>query len=152
MSTYCYEYPRPAVTVDIVLFRRERGGLEVLVIQRASDPYKGKWAFPGGYVNDMEPLERAAARELEEETGISGIELEQVGAFGDPGRDPRGHTISVAFAGFVGHAVEARAADDAEDARWLPVHEARGLAFDHDQMLERALGAMGFAGGQRQKS
>lgn len=144
MASYCYDYPRPAVTVDVVLFRRLEGRLEVLLVQRGSEPYAGRWAFPGGYVEEMEPLESAATRELREETGVSEIDLRQIGAFGDPGRDPRGHTISVAFAGFLGHAVEVKGADDAREARWVPVSEARDLAFDHDRMLARALEAMGF--------
>ena len=143
MGTFCYEYPRPAVTVDVVLFQKIEGKLEVLLVQRGSDPYAGKWAFPGGYVEEMEPLDRAASRELEEETGVKGVELRQIGAFGDPGRDPRGHTVSIAFSGVVDRRTGVRGSDDARDARWVPLDEAHGLAFDHDQMLRRALEAMG---------
>jgi 8-oxo-dGTP diphosphatase len=142
--TFCYDYPRPAVTVDIILFRRQAGRLEVLLIQRGSEPHRGRWAFPGGYVDEMEPLDAAARRELEEETGLTGIALRQIGAFGDPGRDPRGHTISIAWAGFVARAVSAAAADDAADLKWTAVDDAAGLAFDHDAMLVRALETMGF--------
>src|SRR5689334_11906545 len=87
-KSYCYDYPRPAVTVDIILFHHDGQRIEVLLIKRARPPFKGTWAFPGGFVDKDESLERAAARELKEETGLAGIRLEQLGAFGDPGRDP----------------------------------------------------------------
>ena len=96
---YTYEYPRPAVTVDVVLFTIRAGDLAVLMIRRGGAPFKGHWALPGGFVEENESLERAASRELKEETGIEQAALEQLGAFGDPGRDPRGHTVSVAFYG-----------------------------------------------------
>src|SRR5215470_16076449 len=86
---YCYRHPRPAVTADIVLFRLPGDEIQVLLVRRANSPYKGRWALPGGFVDEDEPLEHAAARELEEETGITRVRLEQVGAFGNPGRDPR---------------------------------------------------------------
>ena len=98
---YCYDHPRPALTVDIVLFHRSGVDIEVLLIKRAREPFKGRWAFPGGFVDKDESLEAAAARELREETGLHGIKLEQLAAFGDPGRDPRGHTVSVVFYGTV---------------------------------------------------
>ena len=101
---HCYDHPRPAVTVDIVLFHRLKRGERVLLIRRKRDPFKGRWCLPGGFVDDNESLEAAASRELFEETGLSGIELEQIGAFGDPGRDPRGHTVSVVFAACPGTA------------------------------------------------
>jgi len=94
-TKYCYDHPRPAVTVDVVLLCRRP--LEVLLIKRGRPPFKGSWALPGGFVDKAESLEAAAARELLEETGIDGIQLKQIGAFGGPGRDPRGHTISVAY-------------------------------------------------------
>jgi ADP-ribose pyrophosphatase YjhB (NUDIX family) len=94
---YCYDFPRPAVTVDIVLFAGSENSIEVLLIKRARPPFKGRWAFPGGFVDSDESLDDAAGRELVEETGITGIKLNQLGAFGDPGRDPRGHTVSIVF-------------------------------------------------------
>src|SRR5690242_1603604 len=93
---YCYEYPRPAVTVDIVIVTRERRP-RVLLIRRKHDPFAGVWAIPGGFVDMDESLEAAARRELREETGVEVAELEQLHAFGDPGRDPRGRTIAVAY-------------------------------------------------------
>lgn len=141
---HCYDHPRPAVTVDIVLFHRLKRGERVLLIQRKRDPFKGHWAFPGGFVDDNESLEAAASRELFEETGLSGIELEQIGAFGDPGRDPRGHTVSVVFAALLEDQPKPAAADDAEDARWHSVSKHPPLAFDHKKILlaarERILG------------
>jgi 8-oxo-dGTP diphosphatase len=136
---YCYEYPRPSVTVDIILFHRAGERTEVLLIKRARDPFKGAWAFPGGFVDEDESLERAAARELKEETGLEGIKMEQLAAFGDPGRDPRGHTVSVAFVALLDRPAEAAGADDAEDARWHSALRPPRLAFDHKKILRRAL-------------
>ena len=135
---YCYDYPRPSVTVDIVLFNRAAEALEVLLIKRAREPFKGRWALPGGFVDEDESLEAAAARELKEETGLYGISLEQVGAFGDPGRDPRGHTVSIAFASLLENRPEAKADDDAEDARWHSVARLPKLAFDHKKIIRLA--------------
>jgi 8-oxo-dGTP diphosphatase len=139
---YTYEYPRPAVTVDVVLFTIRAGDLAVLMIRRGGPPFKGHWALPGGFVEENETLERAAARELQEETGLVQTQLEQLGAFGDPGRDPRGHTVSVAFFAFVVAATRPVAADDAADAQWVPlatIMRAR-VAFDHSRII--ALAAM----------
>lgn len=146
---HCYEYPHPAVTVDIALFRKRGDSLEVLLIKRAKNPFKGKWAFPGGFVDENEPLDVAARRELEEETGLSGIDLTQFGAFGDPGRDPRGHTISIAYSGFVEDERAAAAADDAEEAEWFPVDAPPELAFDHHKILAAALVHLPFVPGSR---
>jgi 8-oxo-dGTP diphosphatase len=138
-GAYCYDHPRPAVTVDIVLFYRTRSRLEVLLIKRARDPFKGLWAFPGGFVDENESLEDAASRELFEETGLSRIHLEQIGAFGDPGRDPRGHTVSVVFAAVLDRRILAQAADDASDAEWHSARRPPKLAFDHQKILRLAL-------------
>jgi 8-oxo-dGTP diphosphatase len=136
---FCYEHPRPAVTVDIVLFHLFQGRPQVLLIKRAREPFKGLWAFPGGFVDENESLEDAAARELQEETGLSGIKIEQIGAFGDPGRDPRGHTISIAFAAVLDARRDAHAADDASDAQWHSALRPPKLAFDHKKILKVAL-------------
>ena len=107
------------MTVDIVLFRRgEDDQIEVLLIERAREPFKNKWAFPGGFVDKDESLESAAARELKEETGLARTRFEQLAAFGDPGRDPRGHTVSIAFTALLKGRYEAKASSDAADARW----------------------------------
>jgi len=135
---FCYQFPRPAVTVDIVLFHRLQR-LEVLLIKRRKEPFKDRWAFPGGFVDENESLENAAARELQEETGLKGIKLEQIGAFGDPGRDPRGHTVSVVFAAVLEKRQEARAADDASDAQWHSARRPPKLAFDHQKILKIAI-------------
>lgn len=115
---FTYPFPRPSVTCDVVAFTMRGDDLAVLLIQRKDEPFKGCWALPGGFVNENEALERAAARELEEETGITGLRLEQLGAFGDPGRDPRGHTITIAYVAFLAHEVATVAGDDAADAEW----------------------------------
>jgi 8-oxo-dGTP diphosphatase len=128
------------VTVDVVLLRRgKRRRLEVLLIKRGRPPFKGKWAFPGGFISESEPLEEAARRELLEETGIAAAHLEQLGAFGDPGRDPRGHTVSVAFGCLIDGEVKAEAADDAADVDWHPARRPPPLAFDHALILHAAL-------------
>jgi 8-oxo-dGTP diphosphatase len=137
---YCYEHPRPSVTVDIVLFYCAAGdSKEILLIKRGHEPFKGQWALPGGFVDKDESLERAALRELEEETGIRRVRLEQFGAFGDPGRDPRGHTVSVGFTAFLKKCPQAKADDDAEDARWHSVTKLPPLAFDHKKLIRAAL-------------
>jgi 8-oxo-dGTP diphosphatase len=127
---YTYEYPHPSVTVDMVVFTLRGDDLAVLLIKRKNDPFKGHWALPGGFVDENEALERAAARELEEETGLTHPRFEQLGAFGDPGRDPRGHTVSVAYLSYIGaERAVITAGDDAAEAKWhslaeldLPVH------------------------------
>jgi 8-oxo-dGTP diphosphatase len=148
---YCYEYPRPSVTVDIVLFHRAGERIEVLLIKRARDPFKGAWAFPGGFVDEDESLDRAAARELKEETGLAGVAMEQLAAFGDPGRDPRGHTVSVAFAALLDRPAEAAGADDADEARWHSARRPPRLAFDHKKILRKALDRVFGATGEDKK-
>jgi len=129
------------VTVDAVLFARRQSRWQVLLIRRGHDPFAGHWAFPGGFVNEDEPLDHAVARELQEETGLSGVKLAQLGAFGDPGRDPRGHTISVVYWGRVNaRLVKPQAADDAAEVGWHPVDDPPSLAFDHAKILKVALG------------
>lgn len=137
---YCYDHPRPAVTVDIVLFRRAKRGAHVLLIKRKREPFKGQWALPGGFVDENESLEAAAARELREETGLDEIQLTQIGAFGEPGRDPRGQTVSVAFGAVIDGFPETEAADDAEEVAWHAVARPPALAFDHRKILRVACG------------
>jgi 8-oxo-dGTP diphosphatase len=136
---YCYPHPRPSVTADVACFVEEDGRLTLLLIQRGHDPFAGRWALPGGFVNEDEALDAAALRELEEETGVTGVAIEQFGAYGDPGRDPRGHTVTVAFLARLDARVEAVGADDATSARWFPVDELPPLAFDHDRVIADAV-------------
>src|ERR1700733_12613629 len=119
---YAYENPRPAVTVEACIFTMHGDDLAVLLIRRDAQPYRGLWSLPGGLVEENESLERAARRELVEGTGLSGVGLEQLAAFGDPGRDPRGHSISIIFLTFI-HAQAAlvNAGDDASKAAWHPL-------------------------------
>jgi 8-oxo-dGTP diphosphatase len=132
---YCYEYPRPAVTVDIVIVTRERRP-RVLLIRRKHDPFEGMWAIPGGFVDMDEALDDAARRELREETGVEVARLEQLHTFGDPGRDPRGRVIAVAYLARVRAAdVNPEAADDAAAVGWHRLDQLPPLAFDHDQIL-----------------
>lgn len=121
---YTYPFPRPAVTCDCVVFTMRADDLAVLLVRRKEEPFRGLWALPGGFVNENERLERAAARELAEETGITGVKLEQIGAFGDPGRDPRGHTITIAYMTFLVAEAAITAGDDAAAVEW---HAFRAL-------------------------
>ncbi len=134
-------YPKPSVTVDVVLFTFTQGDLRVLLIRRKREPFKGLWALPGGFVEPNEKLEDAAARELYEETGLQGIYLEQLYTFGDPGRDPRGWTISVAYFAIVSADMTAavHAGDDAGEADWFDVYRLPPLAFDHERIVRYAL-------------
>jgi 8-oxo-dGTP diphosphatase len=141
---WAYDWPRPAVTVDVALFtvagslRQLR--LHLLLIRRDAEPYRGKWALPGGFVRADEDLPAAAARELAEETGITEAYLEQVVALGTPGRDPRGHTVTVVWVGLVpGDRRELCATGDAAAARWFDVADLPELAFDHAELMRAAL-------------
>jgi 8-oxo-dGTP diphosphatase len=135
-----YEYPRPALTVDCVVFGVDANDLRVLLIQRALPPFEGKWALPGGFVRIDETLEDAARRELEEETGLRKVFLEQLYTFGAVDRDPRERIVSVAYYALVNlrdHQVHA--ATDARDAAWFGVNDVPRLAFDHADILQTAL-------------
>lgn len=141
LGRYRYEYPRPAVTVDVVVLRVVADRLDVLLIRRKHDPWQGRWALPGGFVEIDEPLEVAARRELAEETGLADVPVEQLGAFGDPDRDPRGRVITVAYTAVIraGRDVRAVAGDDAADARWFDVDALPMLAADHGRILAFAV-------------
>ena len=134
---FCYDYPRPAVTVDIVILSGEVP--DVLLIQRKHPPFEGYWALPGGFIEMEESLEVSALRELEEETGVTNVPLTEVGAFGDPLRDPRGRVITIAYAAVVEKPLNIKAGSDASEASWFPSTELPRLAFDHSQIIRKAL-------------
>jgi 8-oxo-dGTP diphosphatase len=137
--TYTYEYPRPALTVDCVVFGLDEQDLKVLLVRRGGQPFAGRWALPGGFVNMDETLDAAARRELEEETGLRIRLLEQLHTFGAVHRDPRGRVVTVAYYALVRLADHTLlAASDACDARWHSVHRPPRLAFDHADILRVA--------------
>src|SRR5260221_11539430 len=134
------KYERPSVTVDVVMMSLRQRDLQVLLIKRRSWPFEGMWAIPGGFVNIDESLETAAKRELQEETGVEDVYLEQLYTFGDPGRDPRTRVITVVyFALLNSDHLQVRAADDAVEVGWFSVYHLPPLAFDHAQILNYAL-------------
>ncbi len=136
---YTYDYPHPAVTVDIVIFTLRQDELKVLLIKRARSPFRGEWALPGGFVNLDESLDAAARRELEEETGVAGVYLEQLYTFGTPDRDPRERVITVAYYALIpSDRIVLQAATDAEGVSWFGMEELPELAFDHAAILETA--------------
>jgi len=139
MPKYTYDYPRPSVTVDIVIITDEQDP-HVLLIRRKNEPFRGKWAIPGGFVDMDEALAAAARRELREETGIRAPRrLEQLHTFGDPDRDPRGRTISVAYIAVVdARKIKPQAADDAAEVGWHRLMRPPALAFDHGRILAEA--------------
>src|SRR5437879_4429768 len=137
---YTYQYPRPALTVDCVVFGFDDGELKVLLIERGLEPFKGRWALPGGFVRVQETLDDAARRELAEETGLKKVFLEQLFTFGDLDRDPRERVVSVAYYALVKLSDHrAKAATDAANAEWFRVSELPKLAFDHADIVATAL-------------
>src|ERR1051325_729229 len=133
---HSYQYPRAALTVDCVVFGLDESELKVLLIERALEPFKGKWALPGGFVRVDETLDDAARRELAEEAGLKNVFLEQLYTFGDVNRDPRERVVSVAHYALVKLTdFNTRAATDAADARWFPISKVPKLAFDHSNIL-----------------
>lgn len=135
-----YSYARPALTADVVALARIGGARHVLLIRRGSEPFAGSWALPGGFVDEGERPEDAARRELAEETGITYAgALTLVGVYGDPGRDPRGWTVSVAYSAFFDVPGAAAGGDDAAEARWFPLDGLPPLAFDHREIVADAV-------------
>jgi 8-oxo-dGTP diphosphatase len=130
---------RHAVSVDVVIFSLREGDLKVLLIRRAAPPFKGKWAIPGGFVRANESLEEAALRELEEETGVRNVYLEQLYTFGAPKRDPRGRIITVAYFALVADDVSPHAGREASETQWHSMYDLPELAFDHADILKYAL-------------
>jgi 8-oxo-dGTP diphosphatase len=135
---YTYKYPRPAVTADCVVVTREADP-KVLLIQRGGEPFKGCWAFPGGFLEMDETTEECAIRELEEETGLVVKGLRQIGAYSKVDRDPRGRTITVAYLAIVDAPIAVKGLDDAAKAEWFPIAALPPLAFDHADIMKDAL-------------
>ncbi len=137
---YCYDYPHPAVTTDIVIFTVIDDALKVLLIKRRDEPFKDHWAIPGGFLDMDENLDECAQRELEEETGIRDVYLEQLYTYGDVDRDPRERVISVAYYALISREGQhIQAGDDAAEAEWFDVDDLPKLAFDHARVMEMAI-------------
>ena len=137
-GNYTYEYPRPSVTADCVVFGTDGHELSVLLIERGQEPFKGCWAIPGGFMDMDEDAEACACRELEEETGLTDVHMEQIGAFTEVDRDPRGRTVSIAYLAVI-KKTEVKGADDAAQAAWFPIGNLPPLAFDHEKILRAAV-------------
>lgn len=136
-----HEVPVARVTVDLVIFTVRDNALQVLLVERGGPPFKGQWALPGGFVGKRETLEEAARRELEEETGIHDLYLEQLYTFGDPGRDPRGRTVTVAYFALI-RSAPVHAATGGAAVEWFPAARLPKLAFDHAEILQAAIGRL----------
>ena len=134
---YTYEYPRPAVTADCVVITKEKEP-KVLLIQRGHEPFKGCWAFPGGFMNMDETTEQCAVRELEEETGLKVADIQQIGAYSKVDRDPRGRTVTVAYLAIIEKPEAVKGLDDAAKAQWFPISDLPKLAFDHEEIMRDA--------------
>jgi 8-oxo-dGTP diphosphatase len=140
---YCYDYPRPAVTTDICLFTVVDDDLRILLIKRGGEPFKGSWALPGGFLGETETLDQCAARELQEETGVTDAHLEPFATFSDPDRDPRGRTITAAYLALVPAADHIlQSGSDADEAKWHSVTRLPKLAFDHREIIKAARQAL----------
>ena len=135
---FCYKYPHPSVTADCVIFGFDGVAIKILLIQRGIEPFKGKWAFPGGFMKMDETAEECARRELEEETGLKNAAVEQFHTFSDVNRDPRKRVITVAHYALV-KLSDVNGGDDAASARWFAMDEVPSLAFDHDRILRMAV-------------
>ena len=135
---YTYEYPRPAVTADCIVITKESEP-KVLLIERGDEPFKGCWAFPGGFMNMDETTEQCAIRELEEETGLKVNKVYQIGAYSKVDRDPRGRTITVAYLAIIDEPVAVTGQDDAAKAGWWPLSDLPHLAFDHYEIMQEAI-------------
>lgn len=136
--SFTYKYPRPAVTADVAVITTEQEP-KVLLIQRGNEPYKGHWAFPGGFMDMDETTEQCAIRELEEETGLKVSEVKQIGAYSKVDRDPRGRTITVAYLARIANAEKVNGQDDAAKAEWFPINNLPPLAFDHEDIMKDAI-------------
>ena len=135
---YTYKYPRPAVTADCIVITKEAEP-KVLLIERGDEPFKGCWAFPGGFMNMDETTEQCAIRELEEETGLEVNEVHQIGAYSKVDRDPRGRTVTVAYLAIIDALMDVSGQDDAAKAHWFPLSALPELAFDHEDIMHDAV-------------
>ena len=135
---YTYKYPRAAVTADCIVVARESEP-KVLLIERGDEPFKGCWAFPGGFMNMDETTEQCAIRELEEETGLKVSKVHQIGAYSKVDRDPRGRTVTVAYLAIVDVSMIVKGQDDAANAEWWSLSALPKLAFDHDEIMRDAV-------------
>lgn len=139
-TTHTYEYPRPALTSDIVVFGYDGRQLHILLVERGLEPFKGLWALPGGFMHIDETIDQCAQRELREETSVSGAYLRQFGVFSDVHRDPRGRVVTVAFLALVSKSdYQLVAGDDASKAEWFVHDELPPLAFDHSKIIAEAM-------------
>lgn len=136
--SYTYKYPRPAVTADCIVITKEAEP-KVLLIQRGDEPFKGTWAFPGGFMNMDETTEQCAIRELEEETGLRVSDVHQIGAHSKVDRDPRGRTITVAYLAVINEPIAVTGQDDAAKAEWWLLSDLPHLAFDHYDIMQDAV-------------
>jgi 8-oxo-dGTP diphosphatase len=138
---YIYDWPRPMVTVDTVVFTFQNNRVKLLLVKRGNEPFKGKWAIPGGFIEIDEELEDAAARELQEETGLANVSLEQMHTFGRCGRDPRGRQITVVFMGIAAKGQnKVKGGDDASKAKWFDIENLpKDMAFDHSEVAKFAV-------------
>ena len=134
---FVYDYPRPAVTADCVVIAKENEP-KVLLIRRGNEPFKGCWAFPGGFMNMDETAEQCAVRELKEETGLKVTEIKQIGAYSKVDRDPRGRTVTVAYLVVIDKTEAVKGGDDAAKAQWFPISGLPKLAFDHEEIMKDA--------------
>ena len=135
---YCYKYPHPAVTTDCIIFSLDGEDWKVLLIKRKNEPFKDRWAFPGGLLNPEETADTGALRELEEETGVKNATIEQLHTYTNPHRDPRERVITIAYVAII-KMQDVKANDDAKEANWFSINNLPPLAFDHEEILKDAL-------------
>lgn len=141
---FTYRYPRPSVTVDTLVFCLEEEQVKLLLVKRGNEPFKDHWAVPGGFADKDESLDAAAARELQEETALDGVALAQCASYGDKGRDPRGHTVTVAYAAVILSSQGVKAGDDAKEAQFFAFGKLPpALAFDHRKIIEETWARLG---------
>lgn len=136
MTSYCYPYPRAALTVDAVIIRKEGIESKILLIKRKYPPYEGTWALPGGFVDMDESLEQAVEREILEETSLKALLFTQFRTYGNPDRDPRHRTVTVVYYAYASPHAFANAADDAAELAWFAADQIPATAFDHNQILQ----------------